>query len=165
MNNFEKIGLIVLFFISLIYSYVKPSDVVENIETKQQITIYVEGEYTNKLSFSYKPQIKDVLNELQVENIYHFEETTQLASESVLYLPYGEHLISLNQASLKELMTLKGIGEKTAQKIIDYRQETPFKTIEDITNVSGIGEKMYLKVREFLCLLREGYFSFVFLCF
>lgn len=152
MNNFEKIGLIVLFFISLIYSYVKPSDVVENIETKQQITIYVEREYTKKLSFSYKPQIKDVLNELQVENIYHFEETTQLASESVLYLPYGEHLISLNQASLKELMTLKGIGEKTAQKIIDYRQETPFKTIEDITNISGIGEKMYLKVREFLCL-------------
>ena len=49
-------------------------------------------------------------------------------------------------------MTLKGIGEKTAQKIIDYRQETPFKMIEDITNVSGIGEKMYLKVREFLCL-------------
>ena len=152
MNNFEKIGLIVLFFISLIYSYVKPSDVVENIETKQQITIYVEGEYTKKLYFSYKPQLKDVLNELQVENIYHFEETTQLASESVLYLPYGEHLISLNQASLKELMTLKGIGEKTAQKIIDYRQETPFKTIEDITNISGIGEKMYLKVREFLCL-------------
>ena len=152
MNNFEKIGLIVLFFISLIYSYIKPSDVVENIETKQQITICVEGEYTKKLSFSYKPQIKDVLNELQVENIYRFEETTQLASESVLYLPYGEHLISLNQASLEELMTLKGIGEKTAQKIIDYRQETPFKMIEDITNVSGIGEKMYLKVREFLCL-------------
>jgi len=41
MNNFEKIGLIVLFFISLIYSYVKPSDVVENIETKQQITIEI----------------------------------------------------------------------------------------------------------------------------
>ncbi|MFQ9072677.1 MAG: hypothetical protein ACLR43_08035 [Faecalibacillus faecis] len=57
MNNFEKIGLIVLFFISLIYSYVKPSDVVENIETKQQITIYVEGEYTKKLSLKQNQQL------------------------------------------------------------------------------------------------------------
>ena len=92
MNNFEKIGLIVLFFISLIYSYIKPSDVVENIETKQQITIYVEGEYTKKLSFSYKPQIKDVLNELQVENIYRFEETTQLASEMRFFIYLMENI-------------------------------------------------------------------------
>ena len=42
MNSFEKIGLIVLFFISLIYSYVKPTAIVENIQTKQNIVIYVE---------------------------------------------------------------------------------------------------------------------------
>ena len=45
MNSFEKIGLIVLFFISLIYSYVKPTAIVENIQTKQNIVIYVEGEF------------------------------------------------------------------------------------------------------------------------
>ena len=39
MNSFEKIGLIVLFFISLIYSYVKPTAIVENIQTKQNIII------------------------------------------------------------------------------------------------------------------------------
>lgn len=61
MNSFEKIGLIVLFFISLIYSYVKPTAIVENIQTKQNIVIYVEGEFEKKLSFKTKPTINDVL--------------------------------------------------------------------------------------------------------
>ena len=47
---------------------------------------------------------------------------------------------------------LQGVGEKTALKIIDYRQQHPFETIEDIMNISGIGEKTYLRLREHLCL-------------
>lgn len=62
------------------------------------------------------------------------------------------HLSLTNNATIDELMTIKGIGPKTAQKIIDYRNQTPFKTIEDIQNVSGIGEKTYLRIRELLCL-------------
>ena len=38
-----------------------------------------------------------------------------------LYLPHGQNLISLNHASLDDLMALKGIGEKTAIKIDEYR--------------------------------------------
>ena len=49
-------------------------------------------------------------------------------------------------------MTIKGIRDKTADKIIEYRQKTPFCTIEDITNISGIGEKTYLRIRSLLCL-------------
>ena len=139
MNSFEKIGLIVLFFISLIYSYVKPTAIVENIQTKQNIVIYVEGEFEQKLSFKTK-------------NHYQFNENYQLTNESKLYLPHGQNLISLNHASLDDLMTLKGIGEKTAIKIDEYRQKTPFQTIEDLMNIQGIGEKTYLRLREYLCL-------------
>lgn len=74
MNSFEKIGLIVLFFISLIYSYVKPTAIVENIQTKQNIVIYVEGEFEQKLSFKTKPTINDVLTKLQTDNHYQFNE-------------------------------------------------------------------------------------------
>lgn len=141
MNSFEKIGLIVLFFISLIYSYVKPTAIVENIQTKQNIVIYVEGEFEKKLSFKTKPTINDVLTKLQTDNHYQFNENYQLTNESKLYLPHGQNLISL-----------KGIGEKTAIKIDDYRQKTPFQTIEDLMNIQGIGEKTYLRLREYLCL-------------
>lgn len=152
MNNFEKIGLIVLFFISLIYSYVKPTAIVENIQTKQNIVIYVEGEFEQKLSFKTKPTINDVLTKLQTDNHYQFNENYQLTNESKLYLPHGQNLISLNHASLDDLMTLKGIGEKTAIKIDEYRQKTPFQTIEDLMNIQGIGEKTYLRLRGYLCL-------------
>jgi competence protein ComEA len=48
--------------------------------------------------------------------------------------------INLNTANKEQLSTLNGIGEKTADKIINYRQKNgPFSTVEDLMKVSGIG--------------------------
>lgn len=56
--------------------------------------------------------------------------------------------ISLNRADQATLETLPGIGPSTALAIIKYREATPFKTIEDLMNVPGIGEKTYENIKD-----------------
>ena len=60
--------------------------------------------------------------------------------------------ININTADAEELDRLKGIGEKTAEAIIEYREETPFKSIEDIMNVKGIGEKKFEEIKNDICV-------------
>ena len=50
--------------------------------------------------------------------------------------------ININKASVNDLMSLPGIGQITAKKIVQYRKEHgPFASVAQLTNVSGIGEK------------------------
>lgn len=56
--------------------------------------------------------------------------------------------ININTASAGELATLSGVGAKSAQAIIDYREMMGgFKTVDDLTKVKGIGEKTLEKNR------------------
>ena len=60
-----------------------------------------------------------------------------------------DNLINLNTATESELETLTGIGVSTAKKIIDYRKKNgKFKSIEEIKNVSGIGDAKYAAIKE-----------------
>lgn len=61
--------------------------------------------------------------------------------------------VSLNSATIEELMTLPGIGESKAKLIIEYRNNNKgFKEIEEIKNVKGIGNSIYEKIKDFLTL-------------
>lgn len=64
----------------------------------------------------------------------------------------GSGLININTASANELMSLPGIGEVYAQKIIDYRSIKSFSSIEEITNIDGIGEKTFKKLKDLITI-------------
>ena len=58
-------------------------------------------------------------------------------------------MININTADIKELIQLPGIGQVTAQNIINYRSTSgSFKTIEEIKNVSGIGDRKFEQIKD-----------------
>lgn len=65
----------------------------------------------------------------------------------------GEHrtsTINLNTASKTRLMSIPGVGEATADRILQYRSHTPFTRPEDLRNIKGIGDKRFERMRPFI---------------
>ena len=57
-------------------------------------------------------------------------------------------VVNINTAPARDLEALPGIGAKTAARIVEYRQKNgPFKKIEELMNVRGVGEKNFLKLK------------------
>ncbi len=62
-----------------------------------------------------------------------------------------DNKVSINNGTLDQLMTIKGIGESKAKRIIEYREKNGrFGSIEDITKVSGIGLSTFEKIKDFI---------------
>ena len=59
-------------------------------------------------------------------------------------------LVNINTASKEELMTITGIGESKANSILEYRNKTKFNSIEDIKNISGIGDKFFEQIKNYI---------------
>ena len=83
------------------------------------------------------------------EKIYIYEEGE---AEFIDHNIIGSTLININTASADSLMTLPGIGEVYAKRIIDYRSGKKFTSIEEIKNIAGIGNKTFDKIKELITI-------------
>ena len=62
--------------------------------------------------------------------------------------PAAAQVVNINTASAQQLEGLPGIGATTAARIVEYRQKNGgFKKIEELMNVRGIGEKVFLRMK------------------
>lgn len=81
-----------------------------------------------------------------------------LNKESSSYTSYSSsellnNKININKATQTELEAIPGIGPSTALKIINYRKENgKFSSLEDIKNISGIGDSKYKKIKDYICI-------------
>ena len=75
--------------------------------------------------------------------------TTGLAVAAAKPAPAGK--VNINTASAEQLTTLPGVGAKLAARILDYRQKSgAFKSVSELMNVRGIGEKNLKKIEQYL---------------
>lgn len=86
------------------------------------------------------------------EDKIYIPKIGESAPEFLLNIDSGNSKINLNRATKEELMSLDGIGDKTAEAIIKYRDKNGFNEIEDIMKVPGIGKGKFDKIKDDITL-------------
>lgn len=88
-------------------------------------------------------------------NSPYYGKSESAGGSSTSAVRQGEEgvLVNINQGDSTELQLIPGVGPATADKIIEYRETNgPFAQKEDIKNVSGIGEKTYEALKDYICV-------------
>lgn len=114
------------------------------------IRIYSKKEVSNakKNIENSEPKIIEVIKEIEKECVC-IDTNDACINEGI---NIDGNLININTASKEELKSLDGVGDSKAEKIVEYRTENKFKSIEDIMNVDGIGEAMFEKIKKYITI-------------
>jgi len=151
--------------------YAEENLITEEKETVEKLKIHVIGEVVNSGMYEVEEgaRIDDIIKiaggttenvDLNKVNLAY-----EVSDGEKIYIPsiFDEEMeynvsngntnssgkININKANAEELEKITGIGEALAKRIIDYREENgKFSSIEDLKNVSGIGDKKFESIRE-----------------
>lgn len=114
----------------------------KKLEDEMVITIYTASEMKKTQSICSPCECPEVNNACITEN------EAKVNSDDKKSNSQTNKKVSINTATLEELQTLEGIGQAKAKAIIGYRNTNgKFKKIEEIKNVSGIGESIFEKIK------------------
>jgi competence protein ComEA len=156
---------------------IENESVVVSSEQEEKIVIDVKGAVTSPGVYEAElgDRVIDMINKagglLETADQNNINFALKVVDEMVLYIPVvgeqqsqgmtankagvsqtnlaDEGKINLNKATKADLETLTGIGPAKADAIIEYREtKGPFKTIEDLMEISGFGEKTFEKLKE-----------------
>ena len=173
-QNIIILGIFILIIVGFyVFKYFDSKDeIIENIE--EVTTENIDTEETSGIEFYevyvygevYKSQTYHIPSNWTLEKLFNlaglkstadirgFNLSMLVQNNKSYYIPKEyvsvletSELININTADKEELMKLPGIGEAIALRIIAYRQKNPFKSIDEIMNVSGIGEATYEKIK------------------
>ena len=148
----------IIFFVFTCFNRYTPIDLKLAKPTLMEVeikgAISNPGVYTLKRNSSISTLIKRSRPLLENADTSRISFTHILQDQDVVVIPKIKEikLISLNSATKEELQTLPGIGPSIAQRIIDYRESSTFQTLEQIKDVKGIGEALFNKIQDKICL-------------
>ena len=130
-------------------------------ETNDEITVEIRGDVIEEKTISLQngSTFNDVIKLIDLtptSDIRDYSLNMPLYNNMIINIRSKKNeisLVSIYSATFEELCTLPGIGEKTALKILEYRNiNGSFHYLEEIQNVSGIGIKKYEKIKEYITL-------------
>lgn len=156
-NSIEEINEIV---IHIDGEVINPGIVYLPTEARVSDAIEASGGTTELADIS-KINLAYVLKDgqkIHIPSIYDTDSSQYIQDDAGINVIVSDNsnsssLVNINLATQSELETLPGVGPSTASKIIDYRNKNGrFQTIEDIMNVSGIGDAKFANIKDYICI-------------
>lgn len=152
--------IIILFLLLIFIICIAICPKISNIEDNKEISVEIKGEVYEEqiLKIPLGSNIQDLINMIQLTDNADLSQLSYLDilhNNQIIVIPSKscEDKISINSANLYELSVLPGVGKSTAIKIIEYRSKNGgFHRLEDLKNISGIGDKKYEKIKPYICL-------------
>ena len=158
INSIRKLLIIFTIVLSILLKFsIKKLPL--NEHDNELISIEIRGDVKEEKSVDLPlgSTFKDLLNYIDLTNtssIDNYAYNMPLENNQIITIrSKSNSRISINNATVEELVTLPGIGINTALKIIDYRNTNGcFNTLEELMNVKGIGEKKYASIKAYITI-------------